>query len=272
MENEKTTALVVHESEALQRSSQLIALAVEKGACPETLERLLDLQLRWEKNEERKAFTEALVRFRAEGVHIVKNRQADRGRAGGFSYADLPEVVNAITPALSKCDLTISYGTEVTKDAITVSCELSHVAGGSKTITLSAKPDDTGGKTPLMAVASTITFLKRHLAMAVLGLAAEEDKNAERKPHRQETPEELVDRVTAKSQAKVDQRLQPATEQQIERLKQLAKSADVSEQKRSAIEHALADQRLTQGRAGALIGEGKRDETAERPQPPPEEG
>ncbi|HEX7072721.1 MAG TPA: ERF family protein, partial [Hyphomicrobiaceae bacterium] len=85
---------------------EMLQIAVEKGATLDQLQKLMDLQERWEANEARKAFVAALSAFKAHPPMVRKNRRAgfESRRTGDkteYEYATLDHVVAAITPALS---------------------------------------------------------------------------------------------------------------------------------------------------------------------------
>ena len=66
---------------------QLLNLAVSQGADLAKLEKLLDLQERWERNEALKAYNVAFAAFKAEAVKIIKSRTVDAGPLVGKRYA-----------------------------------------------------------------------------------------------------------------------------------------------------------------------------------------
>jgi len=150
--------------------------AVANGAGIDVLERLMGLHERWEANQARKAFTEAFAAFKAEAVTVVRNRLVTDGPLKGKSYAELTAFVDAVTPALSKHDLTASWDvTKDEKDWIEVTCIIEHVLGGSKRVSLGGPPDAGGAKNAIQARASTVTYLERHTLKAACGLAEQGD-------------------------------------------------------------------------------------------------
>jgi len=153
--------------------------AVEQGANIEVLEKLMSLQERWEANQARKAFDEAMAAAKAEIPTIAKNREVDftssKGRTN-YRHEDLAEIARTVDPILSRHGL--SYRFRVTSNVsepVTVTCILSHRAGHSEETTLSAGRDDSGNKNSIQAVGSAITYLQRYTLKAALGLAASSD-------------------------------------------------------------------------------------------------
>ena len=151
----------------------MVAMAVAQGATIDKLEKLMDLQDRWEARESLKAFNVAFADFKAEAVQIVKNVKVTDGPLKGKSYADLFGVVQAVTPALSKHGLSASWKT--TKDDpnwIEVTCILRHIDGHYETESMGGIPDVGGAKNAIQARASSKSYLERYTLMAITGLAS----------------------------------------------------------------------------------------------------
>lgn len=142
------------------------------------MERLLNMQTQWEQREAAKAFNAAFASFKAEAVHIVKNRQVTDGPLKGKRYAELFAVVNAITPALSKHGLSASWKlTKDDKDWLEVTCTLKHALGHSESVSMGGPPDTGGAKNAIQARASTISYLERYTLKAITGLSEQDDDN-----------------------------------------------------------------------------------------------
>ena len=125
----------------------LLAMAVQQGADLEKLEKLMELQQRWEANEARKAFNTAFAAFKADAVAIIKRTEIKDGPLKGKFHANLFDVVDAVTPGLSKHGLAISWSlTEDTKDWMRVTCTLRHVSGHSESVAMGAAPDAGPGR------------------------------------------------------------------------------------------------------------------------------
>ena len=154
----------------------LLQMAVQQGADLEKLEKLMELQERWEATESRKAYDRAFSEFKAEAVRILKNREVTDGPLRGKSYAELFAVVNAVTPALSKHGLSSSW--KITRDEpqwIEVTCTLKHLGGHFETVSMGGPPDAGGAKNAIMARASTVSYLQRYTLKAITGLSEQGD-------------------------------------------------------------------------------------------------
>ena len=171
--------------EARQASSgavtpmDMIDRALSSGAAPETLERLLALQERWEANQARKAFDEAMAAAKAEIPVIVKNRVVDFTSSKGrthYRHEDLAEVARTVNPILSKHGLSYRFRTSsAANEPISVTCVVSHRLGYSEENTLTAGRDESGNKNSIQAIGSTLTYLQRMTLKASLGLSAADD-------------------------------------------------------------------------------------------------
>ena len=158
--------------------ADLLRMAVQNNADLDKLERLMDMQERWEQREARKAYDVAFTAFKSKAVVIIKNRTVTDGPLKNKKYAELFAVVNAVTPALSECGLSMSWRiSRDEKDWIEVTCMLKHVAGHVESVSMGGPPDAGGAKGPIQARASTVTYLERYTAKAITGLSEQEDDN-----------------------------------------------------------------------------------------------
>lgn len=156
--------------------ADLLRIAVESNADLDRLERLMQLQDRWEAKEAKKAFDAAFAAFKAEAVTIIKGKDVTDGPLRGRRYAELHDVVNAVTPALSKHGLSSSWRlTKDEKDWIEVTCYLRHVAGHEESVSMGGPPDTGGAKNAIQARASTKSYLERYTLKAITGLSEQDD-------------------------------------------------------------------------------------------------
>lgn len=198
----------VQQTRALAASAtpaDLLRIAVESGADLDKLERLMALQTQWEAKEAKRAFDAAFSAFKAEAVTILKGRKVTDGPLKGKSYAELHDVVNAVTPALSKHGLSSSWKlTMDEKDWMQVTCYLRHVNGHEESVSMGGPPDAGGAKNAIQARASTKTYLERYTLKAITGLSEQMDDDdgngKEQKPSGDETfmkyESQLVDAKT----------------------------------------------------------------------------
>ena len=150
--------------------------ALKQGASLEQVEKMMDLQDRWQRGEAKKAYDAAFAAFKGEAVSIIKGRQVTDGPLKGKSYAELHDWVDAVTPALSKHGLSSSW--KITRDEqawIEVTCYLRHTGGHEESVSMGGPPDAGGAKNAIQARASTISYLERYTLKAVTGLSESGD-------------------------------------------------------------------------------------------------
>lgn len=163
------TALAVRDT----RPPALIAQAIDGGATPETIAQLLELQLRWEANEARKAYHHAMSAFKASAPRIVKDKTVSYSGTS-YKHATLANVTNTINQALARHGLTAQWHTENVDGMIAVTCTITHELGHSESTSLSGRPDDSGKKNAIQQVGSTVTYLQRYTLLALTGLATQD--------------------------------------------------------------------------------------------------
>lgn len=158
----------------------MIDRAIASGASPDTLEKLLALQERWEASQARSEFDEAIAAAKAEIRPVIKTQKASFDTSKGhteYAYEDLAAVADAVDPILTKHGLSYRYQSKVDGMMVSVTCILSHRRGHREETTLTAGNDTTGSKNAIQAVGSTVTYLQRYTLKLALGLAATKDSD-----------------------------------------------------------------------------------------------
>ena len=155
---------------AVRTPMDLITAASNSNASIEQMERLFDLQLRWEENEARKLFNAAFADFKAEGVRLVKTKHV-KFSGTEYKHAELGNICDTVIPLLSKYGLSHSWDVKQESGAISVTCKVSHIAGHSESTTLCGEPDSSGSKNKIQAVGSAVSYLQRYSLLCALGLA-----------------------------------------------------------------------------------------------------
>jgi hypothetical protein len=149
---------------------EMLDRAVQSGATPETLEKLMALQERWEANQARRAFDSAIADAKAEIPPILRTTKGHNAK----KYADFAAIARVVDPILPKHGLSYRFRS-IEGDRINVTCILSHRSGHSEQTTLSGPADTTGNKNAVQAIGSTLTYLQRYTLVQMLGLAAADD-------------------------------------------------------------------------------------------------
>lgn len=183
------TALATTDNSPASRMLQ----ALERGATLEQIEKMMELQERWERREAEKAFREAFAAFRGENIVIPKSKHVDRGKAGSFMQAEYDQVCSRLSPALSrhgfgfrhdqKFGLKQVEGTEGAQPWVWVTCFLEHRAGHSAQLDLEGPPGDLSANTAVQNMQVTASYLKRQSLLAITGTATggEDDENGMRR-------------------------------------------------------------------------------------------
>jgi hypothetical protein len=151
-------------------------LGANKDFDVDKLSAILELQMKHEANEARKAYHEAMSQFQVEKPNIIKSKDGHNCK-----YAGLSDIVSAIAPVLTRYGLSHAWETERTDKEVKVICRITHVLGHSEETWLSAPSDTSGSKNAIQAIGSTITYLQRYTLKAALGLAEadqDDDGNA----------------------------------------------------------------------------------------------
>lgn len=169
-------APAVQQTGALSANSPatMMMAMMERGATLEQIEKMMDLQVRHERREAEKAYNEGLAAFKSKPIRIVKRKlvdfQTQKGRTT-YKHAELDDVVSAVGPELSAHGFSWSWDTTQQDRTITVKCTLRHRLGHSESVSLSAMPDESGGKNSIQAIISTTTYLQRHTLKQITGVA-----------------------------------------------------------------------------------------------------
>lgn len=148
---------------------------------PDTLERILDLQDRYEAGQAKKSFEIARAQL-VENLPrlIAKNRNVSYAGTK-YTYADLPQVMKAVIPALQTHGFFVSWvNGKDGKDEV-VTCILSHRDGHSVKNTRQAPPDSRGNKSisDVQTSQATVTYLQRQTLLSILGLVTADMPDAD---------------------------------------------------------------------------------------------
>ncbi|MHB8744882.1 MAG: ERF family protein [Sulfuricaulis sp.] len=157
--------------------SPLVMAAMNGQLDTEKLAQLLAIQKDYEKNEAEKAFHLALSEFKKNKLVLDKDKLVSFTTQKGtteYRHTTLGAALSEINPMLGNYGLSLGWETQQEGRRITVKCVLSHALGFSKSTSLSAEPDDSGGKNSIQAIGSTVSYLERYTAFSLLGIASKD--------------------------------------------------------------------------------------------------
>jgi len=156
--------------------SDLLIHAMNSGASIEQLEKLMDLKMRHEANEARKAYVQDMAQFKMNPPQIIKDKLVAFSGTR-YTHATLGAVTQAVAAGLAQHGFSHRWDTKQDAGQITVECIITHRLGHSESISMTARPDDSGKKNAIQQVASTITYLQRYTLMAATGVAAMDESD-----------------------------------------------------------------------------------------------
>lgn len=158
----------------------LMMQAAQSGMTPETIEKMMDLQLRFEAEQARRAYVDDFAKFAAERPSVTKNKQVgfESKRTGGstsYRHETLDNLVDTVGPVLARHGFAHTWNTQQNGPKITVTCTLTHRLGHKEFVTMESNPETSGTKNAIQQVASAITFLQRYTFRAVTGVATADE-------------------------------------------------------------------------------------------------
>lgn len=173
----KGRAVATHKGQPVERAPaasvtplEMLNRAVSSGADLDMIEKLMNLNERWEASNAKKAFDRAVAAAKREIPPIARNATGHNSK----KYADFAAIARVIDPIIGAHGLSYRFRT-VQNDKISVTCILSHEDGHSEETTLSGPADGSGNKNAIQAIGSTLTYLQRYSLVQMLGLAAAAD-------------------------------------------------------------------------------------------------
>lgn len=199
-----TAAAIVPAAQAEpQKNASLMTVIERLSSNPnvdiDKIRQLLEMQERWEANQDKAAMSKGLADFKKNPPIIIKERLArfDSKREGGgpvsYSYADLENVTSAIQDGLAEFGITHSWIIGEQSGSISVTCVLRYGVYETAGVTLAAPPDTSGTKNAIQAKGSTISYLEKYTLLAATGMAAGmPDTDGNPKPQMEDYAERLT--------------------------------------------------------------------------------
>lgn len=160
--------------------TDMLTIAVERGASIEQMERLFALKVQYEKYEAEKAWNEAMAQFHAEPITIFKRKRVAFTSSKGdvsYSHAELSDVTDAVSPAMAKHGLSYRWDVKQEAQKVVVTCIVSHRLGHRFEVAMEGPLDDSGLKNRIQQAGSTVTYLQRYTLLAAIGKSTKGQDN-----------------------------------------------------------------------------------------------
>lgn len=160
--------------------AMIMQMALNKGVDVDKLEKLLELQEKWESNEAKKAFFEAKAAFKAIAPPVKKDKWNNQFQSW---YTSLGLLLETYNPVLGQFGLSVSFPVSTQTDkAMTSECRLSHAMGHSESISMTVPIDQSAigkesgkrSRNAIQDIRSTFTYVRAMTCEAVLGVAGTE--------------------------------------------------------------------------------------------------
>src|SRR5262245_10167880 len=152
--------------------------AIAAGAGIDVIERILAAQTSWDAMQAKRAYSAAIAAFKANPPKVLKDVEVNFGGGkASYKHEDLAALLAIVDPALAQHGLWVRYKVKTEDNGrVKVICVLGHADGHSEDAAeLSSVPDTSGGKNPIQAIGSAVSYLQRYTTKAALGLAAAKD-------------------------------------------------------------------------------------------------
>ena len=171
-------------AQARSQSDAVLAL-IERAARDDSvdmdkMERLLEMQERIQAKNAEADYSAALAAMQPNLPAITK-----RGTSNNGKYAKWEHIQTGIMPRLAEYGFSLQFKTDTSGGEVKVTAILRHTAGHKDETTFTLKPDGSGNKQAVHAVASAVSYAKRYAASALLNIQAvdeDDDGNAAARP------------------------------------------------------------------------------------------
>uniref|UniRef100_A0A6M3L7K1 Putative Erf family protein n=1 Tax=viral metagenome TaxID=1070528 RepID=A0A6M3L7K1_9ZZZZ len=159
--------------------SDMIRMAIDKGADLEKLEKLLALKERWEANEARKVFTASFAMVQKEILAVIKTKVNPQTHS---KYAPLEGIIEGAKPIYTKEGFSVIFyeGKPDVPEAVRVCADVLHKFGHKETYYYDVPLDGLGIKgnanmTKIHGKSSSVSYGRRYLMCMIWNIATEDD-------------------------------------------------------------------------------------------------
>lgn len=182
----------------------IIAAARDPSVDADKMEKLVDLQMKVEANEARKAFTRAFAALKRHLPHINKDGNIDHGDEHGRTksgkkalktrYATYPALMEVCEPLLDEHGFTLSSVIEPSADGVKINVVsyLEHVDGHSRVSRFPLGADASGGKNNNQGWGSSQQYGMRYNAIALLNIVTKDPRDSDNDGYPKPESQEIV--------------------------------------------------------------------------------
>jgi hypothetical protein len=205
-----TTAMEVVKTDELPAEMLAYAQIIERAASnPEVdvnkLEKLLDMQDRILRQRAEVAFNSGFAVMQGEIPTITEHGRIMVAGVERSRYALFEDINEAVKPVLQKHGFAITFKTQTTKDAITITGILMHKDGHRETTDMMLQADVSGSKNGVQSIGSSISYAKRYVLCALLNISTRgEDDDGVRGNNHAITENQVMDLTALLEEVKAD--------------------------------------------------------------------
>lgn len=166
------------QSQGVTETSATLSM-IERVATNDTvpidrLDKLLDMQERIMDRQARIDFDSAHSRLTAEIPKVPRNGKSHNG-----SYSTLDDINKYISPILSRHGFSVSFNVTQTDKMVRVTANLKHEGGHSESTSLTLPYDDSGRKSTIHQIGSSVSYGKRYTISALLNISTGDDDDGQ---------------------------------------------------------------------------------------------
>lgn len=160
------------DAQAPRGIAPIVHLIASGQMSTEQVEKMMELQERWEANEARKAYNKAMTRFRE---NLRPAHKSGKNAHLRTTYATFDDIVQAVSGPLGDAGFSYSFKQEQSeRQAVTVTCTITHSGGHSESTQLTTTIEGNKGINNLQALGLSVSYLKRYTLSALTGVATED--------------------------------------------------------------------------------------------------
>lgn len=210
----------------------IVKMAENPDLDPAKLEKFLEMQIMLEDRQAQRAFYSAFSAFQGECSAVIKNKYAESKGRKMYAYATFDEMVNTITPALTKHGLSYMFSTSEKDDVLEMTTTVAHTGGGSRDFKSYHEriAANAGTTSKAQHRRSAMTYAKKTALELALGIATRDPEEHEKS--------KAVEDITADQVGKIERLIQ-GTGTDFNKLLEFFKVANIMDMTQAQGEHAI---------------------------------